>query len=120
MAKYTVQEIRELMELGFTKEEIIKMASGNKTTGGTKKTQGTEAKAPEKKAEAKPQKTRKEAIHDWAVKKYGEEGIKKFAEEKKSEREKQQIAYQLAKDSFTEKVEYKVFMTKYHEILKSL
>ena len=118
---FTMEKIDALLQKGFTPEQITQlMVAENAKASVQKPVKGTGAKAPAKKAEEKPQMTRKEAIKAWAEKKYTAEERKQYGEQKKMEREKQKMAYELANAHFTEKVDYKVWRAKYNEILKSL
>lgn len=58
MTKYTIEEIKTLMELGFTKDDIVKMSTETTTTVGGKTTKTKKAKTPTgSKAKTKTTKT---------------------------------------------------------------
>ncbi len=46
MTKYTIEEIKTLMELGFTKDDIVKMSTETVATVGSKTTKTTKGKTP--------------------------------------------------------------------------
>ena len=58
MTKYTIEEIKTLMELGFTKDDIVKMSTETVATVGSKTTKTKKAKTPTgSKAKTKTTKT---------------------------------------------------------------
>ena len=44
MTKYTIEEFKTLMELGFTKDDIVKMSTETVATVGSKTTKTTKTK----------------------------------------------------------------------------
>ena len=46
MTKYTIEEIKTLMELGFTKDDIVKMSTETVATVGSKTTKTKKSKTP--------------------------------------------------------------------------
>ena len=70
--------------------------------------------------EEKAVKTKREAINEWASKKYSEEERKAYGEQKRAERELQKKAYEAANKKFKEKVAYDVWKAEYEKQLKKL
>ena len=70
--------------------------------------------------EEKQAKTRREAINEWASKKYSEAERKAYGEKMRAERENKHKAYELANKKFKEKVDYDVWKAEYEKQLKKL
>lgn len=70
--------------------------------------------------EEKAVKTRREAINEWASKKYTEEERKAFGEAKRAERELQKKAYEATNKKFKERVDHSVWKAEYEKQLKKL
>jgi DNA-binding transcriptional MerR regulator len=130
MAKYTIEEIKELKELGFTNEQIVALMGGAPKVSEAKKP--TESKAPrakktaeereaEKKARAEAWKAEKKA---WAEEHYTEAERKAFKEERdarRAEAKKKHLAYCQTNAHFGgKKVSKEDWHKKYNEYLKKI
>ena len=70
--------------------------------------------------EEKPAKTKREAINEWASKKYSEAERKAYGEAKRAERELQKKAYEATNKKFKERVDHSVWKAEYEKQLKKL
>lgn len=65
-------------------------------------------------------KTKKEAIAEWASKKYSEAERKAYGEQKRAEREIQKKAYEATNKKFKERVDRSIWKAEYEKQLKKL
>lgn len=70
--------------------------------------------------EEKQVKTKREAINEWASKKYSEAERKAYGEQKRAERELQKKAYEATNKKFKERVDHSVWKAEYEKQLKKL
>lgn len=127
MAKYTIEEIKELKELGFTNEQIVALMGGAPKVSEAKKP--TESKAPRKVLTAEEREAKKQARTEawkaekkaWAEEHYTEAERKAFKEErdaKRAEGKKKHIAYCKTNAFFDgKKVSKEEWHKKYEEFL---
>ena len=129
MANFTMEQIKELKELGFTNDQIVTMVSGAPKVSGVKK--ATESKAPRKVLTAEEREAKKQARTEawkaekkaWAEEHYTEAERKAFKEErdaKRAEGKKKHIAYCKTNAFFDgKKVSKEEWHKKYNEFLAS-
>ena len=128
MANFTMEQIKELKELGFSNEQIVTMVSGTPKASGTKK--ATESKAPKKVLTAEEREAKAKARTEawkaekkaWAEEHYTEEERKAFKEERdarRAEGKKKHLAYCQTNAFFKgKKVSKEEWHKKYNEYLK--
>ena len=129
MANFTMEQIKELKELGFSNDQIVTMVSGASKVSGAKK--ATEAKAPRKVLTAEEREAKAKARTEawkaekkaWAEEHYTEAERKAFKEERdarRAEGKKKHIAYCKTNAFFDgKKVSKEEWHKKYNEFLAS-
>ena len=130
MTNFTLEQIKELKELGFTNEQIVSLMGGTPKQSEAKK--ATESKAPKAKLTAEEREAKQKAKNEawkaekkaWAEEHFTEAERKAFKEERdarRAEAKKKHLAYCQTNAHFGgKKVSKEDWHKKYNEYLKKI